>query len=212
VRLRWGILLCLLLALTGAVSAGAEEPDQVKLRRWYLGLQANGGGRDRWEVFGREDLPPAAVDNDGGGGGFLFGYRFGDRFLLGLQLAVTRHDMVGVPERLFDVEALVTGTVLFRERSTFQPFVRGGFGAGSVVLERPGGNGNTTSLGTATILGAGFQIRLSSRFSLEWEIAGTFTNFLEVFDNPDVDDPYEDWRVKTSHMGIRNGIGLMIWF
>ena len=68
------------------------------------------------------------------------------------------------------------------------------------------------ALGTATILGAGFQIRLSSRFSLEWEIVGTFTNFLEVFDNPDVEDPYEDWRVKTSHMGIRNGIGLMIWF
>jgi hypothetical protein len=207
VRLRFGILVCLLLVLTGAFSVRAEEPDQVKLRRWYLGVQGNSGGRDRWNVFGQEGLPPAAVDNDGSGGGFLFGYRFGGRFLLGLQVVVTKHDMTEVPEKLFDVEALVTGTVLFRERSTFQPFVRGGFGVGSVDLERPGGNGNTTSLGTATIVGGGFQVRLSSRFSLEYEIAGTFTNFLEIYD-----DSNGHWPVKTSNMGLRNGIGLMIWF
>jgi hypothetical protein len=206
-RLRWGILICLLLALTGVVSVYAEEADQAKLRPWYLGVQANGGGRDQWNVFGQEDQPPTAVDNDGGGGGFLFGYRFGGRFLLGLQLAVTSHDLIGVPEKLYDVEALITGTVLFRERSTFQPFFRGGFGAGSVVLEKPGGDGNMTSLGTSTILGGGFQIRLSSRFSLEYEIVGTFTNYLEVYDSTGGDGP-----VKTSNMGLRNGIGLYIWF
>ena len=206
-RLRRGILICLLLAFTGPFSVHAEEDDQVKLRRWYLGVQGNAGGRDRWDVFGQEDLPPAEVDNDGGGGGFLFGYRFGGRFLLGLQLAVTRHDMIEVPEKLFDVEALVTGTVLFRERSTFQPFLRGGFGAGSVVIEQPGGKGNTTSLGTATIAGGGFHMRLSSRFSLEYEIAGTFTNFLEVYDDPNGQGP-----VKTSNIGLRNGIGLIVWF
>ena len=102
---------------------GAEEADEVKLRRWYLGVQGNSGERDQWDVFGQEDLPPAAVVNDGGGGGLLFGYRFGGRFLLGLQLTVTGHDLIEVPEQLYDVEALVTGTVLFRERSTFQPFL-----------------------------------------------------------------------------------------
>jgi hypothetical protein len=212
VRRRIGILVGLLLILVGPTTAGAEEADQVKLRKWFLGVQGNAGGRDTWDVFGEETLPPAAVDNDGNGGGVLFGYRFGDRFLLGLQLALTRHDMVGVPEELFDIEFLVTGTVLFRERHTFQPFLRGGFGAGAVNLERPGGNGNTTSLGTAAIGGAGFQIRLSSRFSLEWEIAGTFTNFLEVYDHPDEGEPDESWRVKTSHIGLRNGIGVMVWF
>lgn len=206
-RLHWGILICLLLAWSCPASAGAEEADEVKLRRWYLGVQGNSGERDQWDVFGQEDLPPAEVVNDGGGGGVLFGYRFGGRFLLGLQLTVIGHDLIEVPEQLYDVEALVTGTVLFRERSTFQPFLRGGFGAGSAVLEKPGGDGSTTSLGTATIAGGGFQIRLSSRFSLEYEIVGTFTNYLEVYDSSGDEGP-----VKTSSMGVRNGIGLYIWF
>ena len=206
------ILICTAMALSGGTCATAAENEDVKLRRWFLGVQGNSAERDRWDVFGQEDMPQAPVSVRGRGGGASFGYRFGDRFLLGLQLAVTRHDMVGVPEKILSVEALVTGTVLFRERSTFQPFIRGGAGGGAVVLERPDGDGNTTSLGTAVVAGGGVQVRLSSRFSLEWEIVGTFTNFLEGREKPDGGDPDHTWRVQTSNMGWRNGIGVMVWF
>lgn len=206
------ILIFAAIALAGGTCAIAGENEDVKLRRWFLGVQGNSAERDRWDVFGQEDIPPAAVSDRGRGGGGQFGFRFGDRFLLGLQLAVTKHDMVGVPEKIRTVEALVTGTVLFRERSTFQPFMRGGAGVGAVVMERPGGDGNTTSLGAAVIAGGGVQVRLSSRFSLEWEIVGTFTNFQEVRERPDQGEADSNWRVKTSSMGWRNGIGLMIWF
>ncbi len=209
---RLGILLCVALAVAVAGSAYSAESDEVKLRRWYLGWQWTEGERDRWDVFGRDDLPHAEVADKGNGGGVLFGYRFGDRFLLGLQITATEHDLADVPEKLYDGEALVTGTVLFRERSTLQPFVRGGFGGGAVYLERPAGNGHTFSLGTAAVAGGGLQVRLSSRFSLEWEAVANFTNFLEVKEIYEDGTPESDWRVKTSHLGWRTGLGVMVWF
>lgn len=207
----WIILICAAVALAGGGRAAAQDNADVKLRHWYLGVQVNAGERDRWDVFGQEGLPPAPVAERGNGGGFLFGYRFGGRFLLGLQFAVTEHDLEGVSERLYDTEFLVTGTVLFRERHTLQPFLRGGFGAGGVVLEGPVGDGRTTSLGTAVVAGAGFQVRLSSRFSLEWELVANFTNFMEIHNNSEA-GPDTIGNVKISNVGWRNGIGLMIWF
>ena len=210
---RWfGMLVCMVLVLAGGVGARAGQADEVKLRGWYVGWQWTSGARDRWDVFGRADLPPAAVVDEGRGGGFLVGHRFGGRFLLGLQITVTEHDLVDLPEKLYDAEALLTGTVLFRERHTLQPFLRGGFGGGGVVLERPQGDGRTASIGTAAVAGVGLQVRLSSRFSLEWETVANFTNFLEVHDDPDGDDPAGEWRVKTSHVGWRTGVGILVWF
>jgi len=199
------------LLLAAPTTAATDAPAAVKLRRWYLCLEGTTSVRDHWDVFNRDGLPPASVNRKGEGGGFVFGRRFGGRFLLGLQLAVARHDMAGVPEDAYDIEALLTGTVLFRERDTLQPFVRGGFGAGGVAFEHAGDGGATTSIGTGAVAGGGLQVRLSSRFSLEFEAVAVFTNFLEVHDNPD-GGPDSDWRVKTSNVGWRTGVGVMVWF
>jgi len=209
VRRRVGILVCALLALALAAEAGAQNPpaEGVRLRGWYAGWQWTGGARDRWDVFGRPGLPPAEVDERGRGVGFMVGHRFGGRFLLGLQVAVTEHDLAGLSEKLRDTEGLLVGTVLFRERATLQPFLRGGFGVGAVVLNQPDGGGQTTAIGTATVAGAGVQVRLSSRFSLELEGVANFTNFIEV-----KDDGGQDWSVKTSHFGWRVGVGVLVWF
>lgn len=210
------ILAAALLMSTGggdAPAATPASPGGPALRNWYAGLQWSAGERDRWDVFNRDDLPPAAVQRLGRGGGLVAGRRFGDRFLLGLQLTLTAHDLAGVPERLFDAEFLVAGTVLFAERAVLQPFLRGGFGGGAAVLEHPGaGDGRTAALGTAAIAGGGLQLRLDSRFSLEAEAVANFTNFLEVQTHPDGDAPEEDWRVKVSQVGWRIGLGLLVWF
>jgi len=204
------ILLILAAGLAAAPAAAAGD-GAVKLRHWYVGLQGNTSVRDQYDVFNRDGLPPAAIDRKGRGGGFLFGRRFGDRFLLGVQLAVAEHDMAGIDQKAYDVEALLTGTVLFNERGTVQPFVRGGFGAGGVALDHPDDGGATSSIGTSAIAGGGLQVRLSSRFSLELEGVGVFTNFLEVHDQPD-GGPDTDWRVKTSNVGWRTGLGVLFWF
>ncbi|HPF70074.1 MAG TPA: hypothetical protein PLQ13_05330 [Candidatus Krumholzibacteria bacterium] len=211
-RIAWILMIAMVLA--GAAPARADDgaaADAVKLRRWFLGLQANASGRDQWDVFNRADLPPAAVDHRGSGGGLLLGRRFGDRFLLGLQFAVDAHDMEGIAQKAYGIEMLVTGTVLFHERGTWQPFLRGGLGGGGLALEHPDDDGTTVSIGTAAVAGGGLQVRLSSRFSLEWEAVAVFTNFLEVHDNPD-GAPDTDWRVKTSSVGWRSGGGLVFWF
>jgi hypothetical protein len=122
-----------------------------------------------------------------------------------------RHALQDRPEEMYDAEVLVTGTVLWRERRTLQPFVRGGFGGAAVVLERPDDDGFTAAYGTAAIAGGGLQVRLSSRFSLEWELTARFTNFYEVQDRPD-SAPDSDWRVDTSHVGWRSGLGVTFWF
>ncbi len=209
-------MLILILALAAAAAAArAESPEAeqpVRLRGWFLGLQTVGGERDRWDVFNLDGLPPAAVSERGRGGGLHFGRRFGGRFLLGLQMTVAEHDLAGLPERIYDGEFLLTGTVLFRERATVQPFVRGGLGGGIVVLERPGGAGNIASFGPAAIAGGGLQVRLSSRFSLELEAVANFTNFLEVQAKGGDGDVEADWRVKTSQVGWRTGVGVMVWF
>jgi hypothetical protein len=117
--------------------------------------------------------------------------------------------MTGSTDRLLDVEALMTGTVLFRERDTFQPFLRGGLGGAGLALDYEGGE--AFSYGTAVVAGGGFQVRLSSRFSLEWDLTSRFTNYHEVNDDP-VDAPEQEWNIKMSQTGWRSGLGVMIWF
>jgi hypothetical protein len=218
VQVACALLACaLLLAGAGAGRAeeapGAAAPDgAVKLRGWFLGAQAAAGGRDHWNVFGRDLLPPAPVADPSGGFGLHFGRRCGARFLLGLQLCVIAHDLEGLNEQLYDLELLFTGTVLFNARGALQPFVRGGFGFGVAATENTEELPDTVAVGTAAIAGAGLQVRLSSRFSLEAEAAANFTNFFEVHTDRDVATGEKDWRVRTSQVGWRVGLGMMIWF
>lgn len=202
------VLVALVCALGSGVAPSFAADDEVKLRNWYVGLQTVRGERDKYEVFARPDLPPGEVEAVGSGGGFVFGRRFGDRFLLGLQAVMTSHRIADYEGDLYVGEALITGTVLFNERAVVQPFVRGGLGGGTAIVEQPDLDGNIVSWGTAAALGAGLQFRVSSRVSFELEGVGTITNFFEVHD----DDTDEEWQVRTSHAGWRVGMGLYFWF
>lgn len=194
---------------TGA-SAGTSQ--DVKLRGWTFGLQWSAGDRDRWDVFGRDGLPPAVVEGPDSGFGAHVGRRFGGRFVLSLAFSLCEHALTGAPEKLLDGELLLTGTVLFNERGTLQPFVRGGLGGGALALEQPDADQPTVAVGPAAIAGGGLHVRLNSRFSLELEAIARVTNFLEVRDEGGHATGEEDWRVKTSHVGWRIGTGLAIWF
>jgi len=208
-RLWWAVLLVLALA----APAQADDAGGPVLRNWYLGVQGVNTWRSNFDVFGRSELRPGKVEDRGRGGGLVFGRRFGDRFLLSLQVLGATHDIADSDEDIADVEALVTGTVLFRETSTVQPFLRGGFGGGGEVLALGPDAGHVLSFGTATIAGGGVQIRLSSRFSLEFETVATFTNFLQVEDESAEDLwPEEDWQVRVSNQGWRTGTSIIVWF
>ncbi len=196
-----------------ATPALATEQSEVKLRGWFIGLQSASSSRNTYAVFEQPGLPTGDVVDPGEGGGLLFGRRFGDRFLLGLQMVVVRHRVAGTVDDVMDTEALVTGTVLFRETSVLQPFLRGGFGAGAEVMEVGPSNSLVISYGTAAIGGGGLQVRLSSRFSLEFEAIATFANFLEVSDQSDAGMwPDDSWQVRVSNYGWRFGTGVVIWF
>ena len=209
------VFIVLSMVLTAVVWPAGNQcaASEVKLRNWYFGIQSIDGQRNQYDVFGREGALPGEVVDHNSQAGLMFGYRFGDRFLLGLQLAVVQHDISGSEDELFDAEALITGTVLFRQRCTLQPFLRGGFGGTSELLIRDGNSGYMAALGTAAVAGGGLQIRLSSRFSLEVETVATFANFLEVSDTSD-DKPWpeDSWQVRTSNYGYRIGLGIVVWF
>ncbi|MFH2053406.1 MAG: hypothetical protein ABIK96_13155 [bacterium] len=200
---------------TAAPAAGDGTP---RLRNWHVGLQAVTTWRNRFDVFGLADQPRGSVGASGWGGGLFFGRRFGDRFLLDLHTTVAKHGIRhrptdGTGAGIHDVEFLVTGTVLFRETRTLQPFLRGGIGGGGEVLSLADDSGDLFAFGTAAQAGGGVQIRLSDRVSLEMEAAATFTNFLEVHDESRDDLwPDETWQVRTSNRGWRFGSGLVIWF
>lgn len=209
-------LLLVLLTTAAPLWAGAGTPDQgarPQLRRWHLGLQGVGVWRDGHDVFGLPDLPAGNVARDGGGAGFLLGRRFGDRFLLDLQVTAARHDDADGQHAITSFEFLLTGTVLFRAQHTLQPFLRGAVGGGGEALILAGDPGHLASIGTATVAGGGLQIRLSSRVSLDLETVATFTNFLEVHDESEGDLwPQDSWPVRVSGRGWRTGIGVMFWF
>jgi len=203
------VLVAIVLAafsLQGAEQCPATELDG---HNWYLGFQSAGGQRNHYDVFGTDDVLPEVVGESDVGGGLLFGHRFGGRFLLGFQVVVIHHDLDASGESLFDVEALITSTVLFRQQSMWQPFLRGGLGLSSEVVVREEGGENMTSLGTGTVAGGGLQVRMSRRLTLEMETAITFANFFEVHDN----EQHDVFRqVRTSNYGWRFGLGLVLWF
>ena len=205
--------LLFLLLLRGAQPALATEDEPI-LRNWMLGLQVISVHHDTHDVFDHPALPGQPVDERSPGGGLQFGRRFGDRFLLGLQLDFSGQQLAETDWDIMDVEALITGTVLFREREVLQPFLRAGFGGGGTMLYLPEDQGNVFSFGTVANAGGGLQLRLSSRFSLEFEAVATFSNHLEV--RNESDDPRfpdeETWQVRTSRTGLRTGVGVQWWF
>jgi hypothetical protein len=210
----WIVLLFLLwLVLPGALRAESGKPARNS-RSWQLGFQFVTANQENHKVFDRPGLPGADIDPEGHGGGLLFGYRFGERFVLGTQLTFAGQEVSERDWDLADFEALITATVLFREDHLIQPFLRGSFGGGGVILFLPGDEGNISSFGTVAGAGAGLNLQLSRGFSLELEAAAIFNNFLEV--RNESDDPRfpdeESWQVRISRQGWRVGAGFNIWF
>lgn len=203
-----------LIALAPAAPArGDVDTGPPALRRWHAGLQSSSSWRSSFDVFDREGLPPAGVAESGRGGGLFIGRRFGDRFLAQLLVSYARHDIEGTTDKLGDVEALLTGTVLFGPERTLQPFLRGGIGGGGQVLESGAGDGNVIAFGPAAVAGGGAQLRLGGRVSLELEAVATFTNFLQVDDDTqDARWGGGDWQVRRSNWGWRAGLGFVFWF
>ena len=203
-------VLATVLSLACGPPATAAD-DTADLRGWYVGLQGVRSDRQRFDVFGRLDLPPAAVSTPASGGGFQFGHRFGGRFLLGCQLVVSDHDLADIDQSLLDVEVLITGTVLFRPTSFFEPFLRGGIGGGGLLVQHETDDGQTFAFGPAGIAGGGVQLRLGAGVSLELEAVATFVNYLEVDDQPE-GGMSTDTQVRTSNQGWRVGAGISLWF
>jgi|GEM_PF-1516633 len=211
------IILLLMLGLTAPALAvpvlAADDTAEPKLRNWHFGVQGVTTWRDRYDVFDREVLPGGAIEDKGRGAGFVFGRRFGDRFLVDLQVTYGAHKIADSEHELADIETLVTFTILYRERSVFQPFLRGGAGGAGQLLEFGPDGGHVFAFGTGAIAGGGFQVRLGSRWSLEFETVATFANFLEVMDESEPDRWVEDsWQVRESSWGWRNGVGVVFWF
>ncbi len=208
-------LTTLLVLLGSAVPAFAGDIEaEGDLRNWYLMLQMGNTWRSEREVFGDISLDVEVDDASDGGMGLVLGRRFGDRFLLGLQVTAFRHQVSGSEQKMVDLDALITGTVLFRERDTLQPFVRGGFGGSGQVLDYPDDGGNLTAFGAGAIAGGGLQILFNRRFSFELEGVFTFSNYLQVEDSRSAGEGGEDgsWQVRTSAWGTRIGLGLCLWF
>lgn len=209
-------LMAMILAGAAVADTAAGSSDDgrggVKLRNWTCGLQLSSADRDRWDVFGRDGLPPAEVEGPGGGIGLHLGRRLGGRFLLGLAFSFAEHDLPGLPQKIHDGDLLFTGTVLFNERATLQPFLRGGLGGGAVMVVDQDDDHRTIALGPATVAGGGVLVRLSSRFSLEFEAVARVTNYLEVHVDEGDQTGETQWRVKTSHVGWRIATGLAVWF
>jgi len=203
-RLIWAAILILGLA---APARAADDADGSALRRWHFGLQGVSTWRDRYDVFDHVGLPPGEVEEPGRGAGVVLGFRFGSRFLLGLQLVAATHTIIDKPDKISDVEALIIGTVLFRQTATLQPFLRGGFGGGGELLDLEPDVDKVFAYGTSAIAGGGMQVRLSSRFSLDLEAVATFTNFLEV-----TSESSDTWQVRKSNWGWRIGVGAFVWF
>jgi hypothetical protein len=180
------------------------------LKRWTIAITAASVNRDDITEIDRVDAPASEADRRGGGVGLSFGYLFGDRFLLALQGVLAQHQTGSPDIQLYDMEFLLTGTVLFRSRATFQPFLRGGFGV-SLLVER-----NITDdiivFGPSAIAGGGFQLRLARWLSLEVELVGTFANYIEATRNQHDPEVSETWNVRTSSAGTRSGLALYFWF
>ncbi len=208
---RWRILLLVAVTLTLHSGFARAQEEPRGLPRWFLGFQFASSARSSYDVFERTGVPPAPVMDPGGGGGGQFGYRFGDRFLLAMQLVLTTHDVAQPDTRLHDGEALITGTVLYRERSTLQPFLRGGLGGTVLVFEEP--TARTLSLGLAADIGGGVQWKLARALAVELEVVARFANYTNgKFTPREGDLPDDEWAIRRSNAGYRIGVGLVFWF
>ena len=99
--MRGRMLLLLIVVLLGAGAArGQAEPVRFQDRNWRVGLMLATTWNDRFDVFGRPGLPPGPVQDEGGGGGLFLGRRFGQRFLLDMQLVASQHDVTGEAETM----------------------------------------------------------------------------------------------------------------
>jgi len=209
----WRTLVCSGLILLGSIPGMAQdrvpETEPESLRNWFLEVQWVGSEREKYDVFARENVPPAEVTKSGEGPGFSFGRRIGGRFVLAFQFLLVWHDVAVDGMDLIDGEMLITGTVLFRERSFLQPFLRGGVGGTGLILKQE--DDVHIVYGTAASAGGGLALRLSGRWSLELEGAGTFANYLEADENP-ADEEQDRYQVRTSNIGWRLGVGIRIWF
>jgi hypothetical protein len=209
-KLIWAAIL--VLVFTTPVCS-QENSSESKLRRWYVGFQMVKTWRDNFDVFARPEWPPGQVNEVGKGGGMFFGYRFGDRFLLTGQTLVAKHTLPERTEEIYDVEALVTGTVLFWPRSFFQPLLRGGFGIAGESLTFDSIDDHIFTFGPSAIAGCGFQLRLGERMSLELEGVATFVNYLTVYDRrTSAGLPEESWKIRESNLGWRLGTSAVFWF
>lgn len=211
---RWIGFLVLALCLTGLPVRATDVEAAGELEKWFLTLQTGGTWRSERNVFGRYTLDGEVENTTDDGLGFAVGRRIGDRFLLAGQVTAFRHSISDSEDRMIDVEALITGTVLYRERDTLQPFLRGGFGAGGQVLDLQSDDGALTVFGTSAVAGGGLQVLFNHRFSFEVEGVFTFTNFLQVEDDTDsnLGGDENSWQVRRSAWGTRFGLGLSVWF
>ncbi len=207
-------LLTLTALLLAAGPARAQsEPVPFQDRNWRLGVMVAGIWNDRFDVFGRPQLPAGEVRDKGEGGGFFLGRRFGHRFLLDLQVIGGQHEVDGDAETMTGFWGLLNGTILFRHQHRLQPFLRGGIGGGGWSLDYPDGGGSIYSLGTGALAGGGLQVRLGGRWSLEVEAATLFMNHLQVGNETSPDQVGEkNWQVRVSSQAWRLGAGLSFWF
>lgn len=208
-RLRdWPWAMLLVFLMLPMVGIGAEEEPEP-LRNWLLSVQYVSAERLSYDVFGHPDFVPDVASEPGHGGGFSFGYRFGDRFVLAAQFAQYNLTTNTPDTSVGDLEFLLTGTVLFYERSMFQPFIRGGLGGTGVGMSDKDDRLDL-SIGTAAVIGGGVQVRLARWFSLEFEAVATFANYLVRMEDVGGDNNL-DWSIRRSGTGWRTGIGLVFW-
>ncbi|MCP4293185.1 MAG: hypothetical protein GY780_15280 [bacterium] len=201
------VLVTVFLFLLFPLAVQSAEPPEVKLQNWYFGIDIITGRSNQYNVFGRDEWPSGEVLEPASGCTLKLGRRFGGRFLLGLELGAMKFTVDHQENSYVDGEVSITGTMLFRSSSFFQPYLKGGIGFGADALDLSPNNTTVISYGPATLAGAGLMLRLGSRVSFDVELVSTFTNFLEVANTDEATH-----QVRTSNFGWRLGSGISLWF
>ncbi len=203
-----------LLVLLGTTTAWAnEDPSHDSLPSWRFGVQGVSTRSQRFDVFERPNLPPGPVAEKGEGGGFCIGHRFGDRFILDLQVLISRFDLEDRPEEMVLTLGNITGTVLFRQDKVVQPYLRGGIGGAGMALQFDEDQGHLYSYGTSAVAGGGVMFRVSRHFSLELEVLAAFVNHMEVNNEASRELwPEGSWSVRETSQSWSSSLGISVWF
>lgn len=211
--MRFSVVVFLFTLLGPALSLAHEDPSHDPLPSWRIGLYGASTRAQRFDVFERPGLPPGPVEEKGEGGGVNIGHRFGDRFILDLQVLINRFDIEDGPEEMVLTLGNITGTVLFRQDQLVQPYLRGGIGGAGMALQFDEGQGHLYSYGTGAVAGGGIMFRVSRHFSLEFEALAAFVNHLEV-DNEASRQlwPEDSWSVRESSQSWSTSLGVSLWF